>query len=89
MKKADKEQATRKVDVVVLGSGTLVPIPEGATEDDVTEMIVSHPEMVARGEAARRRQVALLAEMAASREATNDGAPADEAAATAVEAAAP
>jgi len=53
----NKPRATHKEELLVPSTGTRIPIPDDATDDDIDELVISHPELVSRAERARRDRV--------------------------------
>ena len=62
-----KRRAAYQDAIVIPSTGTRIPIPEGATEDEIDELVLTHPEVLARAERMRQR-----------RERGEPGIPADE-----------
>ena len=55
-RRADARPATDAL--VVPSTGTRISVPRDATEDDIDELVIGHPELVARAERIRQRRAA-------------------------------
>lgn len=50
----NERRAAYKEELLVPSTGTRIPIPEDATDDEIDELVIGHSELVARAQRARR-----------------------------------
>jgi hypothetical protein len=77
---AAAEQPATRYEFVFPGTGIRVPLPDGATEDEIDEAILSHPDVIAMGKQVRAEREEWRRRRAAAAQ-TNGKAPVDGAAA--------